>query len=94
MKIEIVLKEDNIYVRKKKFFGLYVVYLDCFKNYLNQYKYHYWWYSIESATSFPSVEEAKLAITHYETELRHTKEYRKEQRRKRKSPITVIERIR
>lgn len=94
MKIEIVRKDYKIYVRKKKFFGLFVEYLDCIKNYLNQYKYHVWWYSIESATSFPSVEEAKLAITHYENGLRHTKEYRKEQRRNRKSPITVIERIR
>lgn len=89
MKIEIIQKGNNILIRKKSFFGLVSSFLYCHRSPLAVYTSFYWFYSIDGAHKFAYVEDAKKALSNYETSERHHKAYIREQQ----MPIKVLEKL-
>jgi len=93
MKFEIIQKDGDIYIRKKSLFGLLTEYLDCYKTSYRRYSGFFWEMDVAQATVFPSVEEAKLSISHYETAQRQSREYWKNKKKKHNAPIKVLEEV-
>ena len=93
MKIEIIQKGNNILIRKKSFFGLFSSFLFCHRNPLALYSSFCWFHSIDDAHTFASVEDAKKALTNYESSVRHHNAYISELRAKQQMPIKVLEKL-